>query len=685
MEKITLFYRRICLMAIFMIVIQQIEAHDFVVDGIYYNISDTASRTVEVTHKGTYGDSYFDEYENKVSIPQTVTYNDTVYTVTGISNDAFYLCGNITDVVMPSTITYIGEWAFAFCSSLTTVTIPNAVTKIDEFAFGYCDELTSVVMGDSLNVISYGAFINCSRLKSAPIPNSVITIESCAFHSCSSLEEVIIPNSVETIGLCAFQKCGTLNKVTIGESVTKIGNNAFGGGYDADTIKEFNYNAINAEIECLGCIEKIGTLNFGDKVTTIPAFNFLERIIKIGTISIPNSVTTIADYAFRYAAFESQLIIPNSVTTIGVGAFMESTLSQGIRLGESVTTIGDYAFYRGDSGWGWVWNGIDIYIPKSLKYVGKGAFYNNYYRVHISDLSAWSNIEFANIESNPLYSPNSNNQLILNDTIITKLVIPADVTEIKAFTFPYCSTLKSVTIPSTVTSIGDNAFYMCENLTSVHIEDLESWCNIDFKDVFSNPLYYAENLYLNDSLITELNIPQEITAVKNFAFCGNKTLSTVNIHNSVTEIGESAFYKCENITDLKLGESVGYIGRNAFAYNYGLKNIYSANTAPPECYSKNVFNKVDTENCQLFVQEGCANVYAASDVWCDFANINESSSLNIMNNNVADDAGIGSVETDNNATEVARYDINGNLLSAPIKGINIVKMSDGSTRKEFVK
>ena len=37
------------------------------------------------------------------------------------------------------------------------------------------------------------------------------------------------------------------------------------------------------------------------------------------------------------------------------------------------------------------------------------------------------------------------------------------------------------------------------------------------------------------------------------------------------------------------------------------------------------------------------------------------------------------------ATEVARYDANGRLLSKPVPGINIIKMSDGSTRKEFVK
>ena len=35
--------------------------------------------------------------------------------------------------------------------------------------------------------------------------------------------------------------------------------------------------------------------------------------------------------------------------------------------------------------------------------------------------------------------------------------------------------------------------------------------------------------------------------------------------------------------------------------------------------------------------------------------------------------------------EVARYTIDGVQLSAPAKGINIVKMSDGTTRKVVVK
>ena len=37
------------------------------------------------------------------------------------------------------------------------------------------------------------------------------------------------------------------------------------------------------------------------------------------------------------------------------------------------------------------------------------------------------------------------------------------------------------------------------------------------------------------------------------------------------------------------------------------------------------------------------------------------------------------------STEVARYTVNGQLISAPQHGINIIKMSDGTVRKVFVK
>ena len=59
-------------------------AHDFVVNGIYYNITSSADKTVEITFRGNYCDEYSDEYSGDITIPQNVTYNGVTYSVTGI-------------------------------------------------------------------------------------------------------------------------------------------------------------------------------------------------------------------------------------------------------------------------------------------------------------------------------------------------------------------------------------------------------------------------------------------------------------------------------------------------------------------------------------------------------------------------------------------------------------------------
>ncbi len=62
----------------------------------------------------------------------------------------------------------------------------------------------------------------------------------------------------------------------------------------------------------------------------------------------------------------------------------------------------------------------------------------------------------------------------------------------------------------------------------------------------------------------------------------------------------------------------------------------------------------------------------------------------VTNTNVAKVGGTSTgisdtiVSSEDNATEVARYSLDGTRLSAPTKGINIVKMSDGTTRKVVV-
>ena len=131
----------------------------------------------------------------------------------GIAGGAFSNCFNLSSIYIPQTVTSIGGWAFYNCNGLTSVTIPNSVTSIGSAAFEYCNSLESITIG-----------------------NSVTSIGSRAFSGCYGLTSVTIPNSVTSIGEWAFRNCSGLMSVTIGSGVTSIGKNAFSCGIKLSTV-----------------------------------------------------------------------------------------------------------------------------------------------------------------------------------------------------------------------------------------------------------------------------------------------------------------------------------------------------------------------------------------------------------------------------------------------------------------
>ncbi len=149
---------------------------------------------------------------------------------------------------------------------------------------------------------------------------------------------------------------------------------------------------------------------------------------------------------------------------------------------------------------------------------------------------------------------------------LTSVTIPNSVTSIGDGAFYECSGLTSVTIPNSVTSIGDGAFYECSGLTSVHISDIAAWCKIAFGSSDANPLYYAHNLYLNGTLVTDLVIPNSVTSIGYEAFRGCSSLTSITIPNSVTSIGYEVFRGCSSLTSITIPNSVTSIGQYAF-YN----------------------------------------------------------------------------------------------------------------------
>ena len=172
------------------------------VDGIYYDISENNATVTQ-----------YEDYSGRIVIPESITFEKSIYSVTSIGDYAFWLCGSLTSVTIPNSVTSIGKGAFEYCISLTSVTIPNSVTSIGESAFEECSGLTSVTIPNSVTSIGSDAFWGCSSLTSVTIPNSVTSIGEEAFYECSSLTSVTIPNSVTSIGGYAFEKCRNIENV----------------------------------------------------------------------------------------------------------------------------------------------------------------------------------------------------------------------------------------------------------------------------------------------------------------------------------------------------------------------------------------------------------------------------------------------------------------------------------------
>ena len=192
-----------------------------------------------------------------------------------------------------------------------------------------------------------------------------------------------------------------------------------------------------------------------------------------------------------------------------------------------------------------------------------------------------------------------------------------------------------------------------------------------YDDSYTNDNELGSCAFLNCSGLTSLSLPSSLTSIEREAFAGCSGLTSLSLPSSLTSIKYRAFYGCSGLTSLSLPSGLTSIGDGAFRGCSGLTSIYVYTEKLPNMGS-DVFDGCDAKKCTVYVPKGTYDDYWLSEFGY-FENIVE-----------FDPTGINNVITSNDAKELSRYSVNGQRLSAPTKGLNIVKYSDGSVKKVAV-
>jgi hypothetical protein len=371
--------------------------------------------------------------------------------------------------------------------------------------------------------------------------------------------------------------------------------------------------------------------------------------------------------AFRDCSGLTSLTLPAGITSIGDKAFWYCSGLTSLTLSDGITKIGDWAF-EGCSG---------------LKEV----------RFCIND-----NLDTYLTKDHPYIDVDCGIKYYINDKEITSIKIPSNVTTLGNYVFQGCSRLTSLTLSDGITKIGFWAFYGCRGLKEVRFcinDNLDTYLTkghpyipvncgikyyIDINDkeitrieIPSNVTTLGNYVFQGCSGFTSLNLPAGITSIGFSTFGGSSGLTSLNLPAGITSIGDQAFDGCSGLTSLTLPAGITSIGSAAFWGCSGLTSIYVCAEKVPEIGS-NVFVGVGAKKCTLYVPMGTRADYRLAGFGDYFENIVE-----------FDATGIDKTTTSTDVEEVARYSVNGQRLSAPTKGLNIVKYSDGSVKKVAVR
>ncbi len=591
--------------------------------------------------------------------------------ITKIPKQAFCNCKNLTgDLVIPNSVKEIGILAFADCTGLNgTLTLSNKLEKILGSAFYNSGFTGTLKLPSSLTEIGISAFLNCKYFTSLELSNALSVIPGSAFKGCVGLSgSLVIPNSVTEIGENAFSGCTGFNgSLKLSSKLGKIGQYAFynctgftGSLKLPSSLTEIGFSAF------FGC-KNFTSLELSNALSVIPGTAFKGCEGLSGNLIIPNSVTEIGEHAFHSCTgFNGTLTLSNKLETIGNLAFDGcSGFTGSLKLPSSVTTIGNSAFMS-------CHGFTKLELPNTLSVIPSQAFWD------CSSLSG-------------------------------ELVIPASVTEIGKNAFYGCQNLSAekgrVTLPKSLKKIGSNVFLYTNNIKTVNFQSLPEGIsgNLGPKE---KAVSLSDDSYISDQASGTVN---EISYTRKMS----SDWGTLVLPYSLTLTGEESYrlYAIDKIdgnelvlsriegtvaagtpcvvkrngteseltfgandTELNMAISDQNVGGMTFHGTYTTKEVNSGYVISKDCFW-NVAELMSSNH----VKGAKVSPFRA---WLSSTSANAPAQLSMRIDGST--TGINAIDALNDA-EAEYYDLSGKRLVEPQRGVNIVRMKSGKTKKIIIK
>ena len=590
--------------------------------------------------------------------------------ITKIPDQAFFKNNSLTgDLVIPNSVKEIGEQAFFGCTGLNgTLTLSSKLGKIGKYAFNGCTGFTgSLKLPSSLTDIGIAAFLNCKYFTSLELSNALSVIPGSAFRGCEGLSgSLVIPDGVKEIGEQAFSGCtGFDGTLTLSSKLGKIGQYAFNG-----------------------CTGFTGSLKLPSSLTEIGIGAFMNCKY-FTSLELPNTLSVIPGSAFKgCTGLSGSLVIPNSVTEIGNQAFQNCTGFNGtLTLSNKLETIGEFAFdgcsgFRGS-----------LTLPSSVTTIGKSAF---------DDCYSFTKLELPNTLS---VIPN---QAFMDCRSLSgELVIPASVTEIGNNAFYGCQNLSAetgqVTLPKSLKKIGYSVFHNANNIKTVNFRSLPEGISLGYR---KKAVSLSDDSYISDQASGTVN---EISYTRQMS----NDWGTLVLPYSLTLTGEESYrlYAIDKIdgnelvlsriegtvaagtpcvvkrngteaaltfgandAELSMAISDQNVGGMTFRGTYTTKEVNSGYVI-----SKNSFWNVEELKNSTSVKGAKVGPFRA---WLDGTSANAPAQLSMRIDGST--TGINAIDALNDA-EAEYYDLSGKRLDEPQRGVNIVRMKSGKTKKIVIK